>query len=101
MTSITEPRAADAHAGGHGGDRAASGAARGPARPHQRAEARRAADPGRKPFFPSLLTPDDAGELPRLASLSDRWEEVTAGYDVAAQLEAVVDGLLARRVTPG
>ncbi|MEV6182221.1 TetR/AcrR family transcriptional regulator [Streptomyces sp. NPDC052015] len=67
----------------------------------RRAEARRAADPGRKPFFPSLLTPDDAGELPRLASLSDRWEEVTAGYDVAAQLEAVVDGLLARRVTPG
>ncbi|MFE9626378.1 TetR/AcrR family transcriptional regulator [Streptomyces sp. NPDC006527] len=67
----------------------------------RRAEARRAADPGRKPFFPSLLTPDDAGELPRLASLSERWEEVTAGYDVAAQLEAVVDGLLARRVTPG
>ncbi|MFI6039729.1 TetR/AcrR family transcriptional regulator [Streptomyces sp. NPDC051315] len=67
----------------------------------RRADARRAADPGRKPFFPSLLTQDDAGDLPRLAALSEQWEEVTAAYDVAAQLEAVVDGLLARAVSPG
>lgn len=68
----------------------------------RRAELRRAADPGRRPFFASLVTPDDAEELPRLAALSPRWEDMTAEYDVAAQLEAVVDGLLGRpRVTPG
>jgi AcrR family transcriptional regulator len=66
----------------------------------RRADARRAADPGRKPFFPSLITEDDVGELPHLAALSARWEEVTAAYDVTAQLEAVVDGLLARGVSP-
>ncbi|QJT03549.1 TetR/AcrR family transcriptional regulator [Streptomyces asoensis] len=60
----------------------------------RRADARRAADPARKPFFPALITPDDAGELPRLSALAGRWEEVTGDYDVAAQLAAVVDGLL-------
>lgn len=67
----------------------------------RRAEARRAAGPGRKPFFPALVTEDDAGELPCPAALSTRWAEVTAAYDVAAQpAAAVVDGLLARRVSP-
>ncbi|MFF3329384.1 TetR/AcrR family transcriptional regulator [Streptomyces sp. NPDC002888] len=63
----------------------------------RRAEDRRAADPGRGQFFPSLVTEDDAGELPRLTALSARWGDVTAAYDVAEQLAAVVDGLLARR----
>lgn len=64
----------------------------------RRADERRAAsDPGRRPFFPSLVTPADAAELPRLAALSEQWEEITGGYDVAAQLAAVVDGLLAHR----
>ncbi|MEU2281281.1 helix-turn-helix domain-containing protein [Streptomyces sp. NPDC013178] len=66
----------------------------------RRAEARRAADPARKPFFPSLVTAEDVGELPRLAALSAQWEDVTADYDVAEQVAAVVDGLLARGVTP-
>ncbi len=59
-----------------------------------RAEARRAADPGRRPLFASLLTPEDAGELPRLAALADHWEETTAAYDVAEQVRKVVAGLL-------
>lgn len=63
----------------------------------RRAEARRAADPGRRRFFPTFVTEEDATELPRLAALSDRWEEVTAQYDVAGQLAAVVDGLLGQR----
>ncbi|WDV53927.1 helix-turn-helix domain containing protein [Streptomyces coeruleorubidus] len=64
----------------------------------RRADERRAAsDPGRRPFFPSLVTPADAAELPRLAALSEQWEEITGDYDVAAQLAAVVDGLLGHR----
>ncbi|GAP53361.1 hypothetical protein [Streptomyces azureus] len=42
-------------------------------------------------------TPADAAELPRLAALSEQWEEITGGHGVAAQLAAVVDGLLAHR----
>ncbi|MFE7928123.1 TetR/AcrR family transcriptional regulator [Streptomyces sp. NPDC057456] len=60
----------------------------------RRADARRTADPARKPFFPALITADDADALPRLSALAERWDEVTADYDVAAQLAAVVDGLL-------
>ncbi|WP_432134971.1 hypothetical protein [Streptomyces sp. bgisy154] len=45
-------------------------------------------------MFASLLTPEDAGELPRLAALADHWEETTAAYDVAEQVRKVVAGLL-------
>ncbi|MEU3610992.1 helix-turn-helix domain-containing protein [Streptomyces sp. NPDC006872] len=58
------------------------------------AEARRAADPDRRPFFPNLLTPADADELPHLTSLSADWQELTRGYDIAVQLRAMIDGLL-------
>lgn len=60
-------------------------------------ERRAAADPGRRPFFTTLVTSADAPELPRLAALSEQWEEIAGGYDVAVQLAAVVDGLLPRR----
>lgn len=63
----------------------------------RRAETRRAADPDRRRFFPTFITDEDATELPRLAALSDRWEQVAADYDVAGQLAAVVDGLLGKR----
>lgn len=45
------------------------------------------------------VTPDDAGELPRPAAVPAQWEDVAADYDVAEQVEAVVDGLLGRRPT--
>ncbi|MEV7883368.1 TetR/AcrR family transcriptional regulator [Streptomyces sp. NPDC002817] len=62
----------------------------------RRAETRRAADPERRRFFPEFLTEEDAERLPRMASLAERWQELAAGYDVAGQVEAVVDGLLGR-----
>ncbi|MER5215059.1 helix-turn-helix domain-containing protein [Streptomyces sp. NPDC002838] len=62
-----------------------------------RADTRRAADPDRRPFFPALLTEEDASELPRLTALSADWDELKARYDVAEQLAAVVDGLLGKR----
>ncbi|WP_443049393.1 TetR/AcrR family transcriptional regulator [Streptomyces sp. HD] len=59
-----------------------------------RADTRRAADPGRRPFFPAFLTEEDADTLPRMTELAGNWEELKAGYDIAEQLAAVVDGLL-------
>lgn len=63
----------------------------------QRADARRAAAPERRPFFPAFLTEEDADALPRMSALSGAWEEMKGGYDIAEQLGAVVDGLLARK----
>ncbi|WP_373921920.1 TetR/AcrR family transcriptional regulator [Streptomyces sp. T12] len=60
----------------------------------QRADARRSADPERRPFFPALLTEEDAVALPRMTALAANWEEIKGRYDIAEQLEAVVDGLL-------
>ncbi|MFF8642325.1 TetR/AcrR family transcriptional regulator [Streptomyces sp. NPDC015345] len=62
----------------------------------RRAMERRAEDPGRKRYFPDMLTDADAAELPHLAALADRWAELTDDYDVSAQLGAVIDGLLSR-----
>ncbi|MYR58538.1 hypothetical protein GTY54_20630, partial [Streptomyces sp. SID625] len=64
---------------------------------HQSGGVRRGADPGRPDLFPTLLTPEDADLSPRLTALSERWEDLaTADYDVAGQLAAAVDGLLAQ-----
>ncbi|MEV7195501.1 helix-turn-helix domain-containing protein [Streptomyces sp. NPDC093510] len=57
---------------------------------------RRAEDPGRKRYFPDMLTDADADELPHLTALAGRWSELTDDYDVARQLGAVIDGLLGR-----
>ncbi|MFD4524825.1 TetR/AcrR family transcriptional regulator [Streptomyces sp. NPDC058470] len=62
----------------------------------RRAVDRRAAEPDRKRHFPALLKDEDAAELPYLTALSDRWEDLTEGYDVTVQLRAVVDGALRR-----
>nr|WP_244181714.1 TetR/AcrR family transcriptional regulator [Streptomyces curacoi] len=68
----------------------------------QRADARRAADPDRRPFFPTHLTKEDTEALPRMTELAARWEELKGRYDVAEQLAGVVDGLLGKRpVTEG
>ncbi|MDX3384621.1 helix-turn-helix domain containing protein [Streptomyces niveiscabiei] len=58
------------------------------------AESRRARQSDRRPFFPDLLTPEDAGELPHLTSMAADWQELTRDYDVAEQLRALVNGLL-------
>ncbi|MFH8607680.1 TetR/AcrR family transcriptional regulator [Streptomyces sp. NPDC018029] len=62
---------------------------------------RRAEDPGRKRHFPDLLADVDPAELPHLAALAGRWSELTEDYDVARQLDAVIDGLLGRAQRPG
>jgi hypothetical protein len=68
----------------------------------QRADTRRAADPDRRPFFPTHLTEEDAGTLPRVTDLAAKWEELKGRYDIVEQLEGVVDGLLGkRRITEG
>ncbi|GHE44272.1 TetR family transcriptional regulator [Streptomyces longispororuber] len=64
---------------------------------YRRAVARRAAGPDRERYFPGMLSGADAGELPHLTALADRWTELTASYDVGVQLRAVVDGLLGPR----
>ncbi|MFD9907926.1 TetR/AcrR family transcriptional regulator [Streptomyces sp. NPDC059063] len=66
----------------------------------RRAMARRADEPDRKRYFPDLLTDADAEELPHIAPLADRWQELTEDYDVTTQLAAVIDGLLARATRP-
>ncbi|MFH8985171.1 TetR/AcrR family transcriptional regulator [Streptomyces varsoviensis] len=66
----------------------------------QAAMARRAEQPGRRRYFPEMLAVPaeaDPAELPRLTSLADRWLELTADYDVAEEITAIIDGLLARR----
>ncbi|WP_308117690.1 TetR/AcrR family transcriptional regulator [Streptomyces anatolicus] len=66
----------------------------------RRAMERRAEEPDRKRYFPDMLTDADAAELPHLAALADSWAELTEDYDVARQLGAVIDGLLAQAGRP-
>ncbi|WP_367049175.1 helix-turn-helix domain-containing protein [Streptomyces sp. Je 1-332] len=61
---------------------------------------RRADEPDRKRHFPAMLTEADAEELPHMAALAGRWLELTAEYDVSAQLGAVIDGLLGQARHP-
>lgn len=61
---------------------------------------RRAEDPERKRYFPDMLTEADADELPHLAALAGRWDELTGDYDTERQLGAVIDGLLGRAERP-
>ncbi|MEV0278408.1 helix-turn-helix domain-containing protein [Streptomyces sp. NPDC050610] len=65
----------------------------------QAAMARRAGQPGRRRYFPEMLSAPasaDPDGLPRLTALADRWQELTEDYDVADQITAITDGLLAR-----
>ncbi|ATL29862.1 hypothetical protein [Streptomyces formicae] len=61
---------------------------------------RRAEEPERKRYFPDMLTEADADELPHLAALAGRWEELTVNYATERQLGAVIDGLLSRAERP-
>ncbi|WSL21665.1 TetR/AcrR family transcriptional regulator [Streptomyces sp. NBC_01283] len=66
----------------------------------RQAMARRAEEPDRRRHFPDMLTDADAEELPHLAALAGRWLELTESYDPAAQLGAVIDGLLGQARRP-
>ncbi|MDV9177918.1 helix-turn-helix domain-containing protein [Streptomyces sp. W16] len=61
---------------------------------YRRGVDRRAAEQEHERYFTALVTEEDADELPRLVGLWQRWDELTVSYDLARQLEAVLDGLL-------
>ncbi|MCM2394151.1 TetR/AcrR family transcriptional regulator [Streptomyces albipurpureus] len=63
------------------------------------AMARRAAEPERQWNFPTMLTDEDAAQLPRLTELASRWDKV-GEYDIREQLAAIIDGLLSRAERP-
>jgi len=62
----------------------------------RRAAARRAEQPSRREFFPEMITGKDTAELPRLAEVKEHWREYAADYEVAAELDAIVEGLISR-----
>ncbi|XXZ50948.1 TetR/AcrR family transcriptional regulator [Streptomyces cavourensis] len=62
----------------------------------RRAAARRAEQPSRREFFPEMITEKDTAELPRLTEVKEHWREYAADYEVAAELEAIVEGLISR-----
>ncbi|TVL93687.1 TetR family transcriptional regulator [Streptomyces sp. SAJ15] len=63
---------------------------------YQAAVARRAEDPERHRAYLDMLAGVDPAEMPRMAALGGRWEELAASYDVASGLRAVIGGLLAQ-----
>ncbi|MFB7045701.1 TetR/AcrR family transcriptional regulator [Streptomyces microflavus] len=62
----------------------------------RRAAARRAEQPSRREFFPEMITEKDTGELPRLTEVKEHWREYAADYETAAELDAIVEGLISR-----
>ncbi|MFF9348088.1 TetR/AcrR family transcriptional regulator [Streptomyces sp. NPDC014734] len=66
----------------------------------RRAAERRAGNPPSTRYFPEMITEEDAGALPRLAEVKDRWREYAASYEVAEQLDAIIDGLLGHGTRP-
>ncbi|WP_197516787.1 MULTISPECIES: hypothetical protein [Nocardia] len=62
-----------------------------------RAAARRRRDDDRPVFRERVFADIDAGELPRLAAVADRWGALTAADTYAEGLRALVDGLLPAR----
>ncbi|MEV4878043.1 TetR/AcrR family transcriptional regulator [Streptomyces cyaneofuscatus] len=62
----------------------------------RRAAARRAEQPSRREFFPEMITEKDALELPRLTEVKEHWREYAADYETAAELDAIVEGLISR-----
>ncbi|MFD8821720.1 TetR family transcriptional regulator [Streptomyces sp. NPDC059605] len=67
----------------------------------RRAADRRAENPPSRRYFPEMVTEEDAAELPRLVEIRDRWREYVADYEVVEELDAIVEGLLARGTAPG
>lgn len=62
-----------------------------------RAAARRRRDDDRPVFRERVFADIDAGELPRLAAVADRWSALTAADTYEQGLRALVDGLLPAR----
>ncbi|MFF7252697.1 TetR/AcrR family transcriptional regulator [Streptomyces microflavus] len=62
----------------------------------RRAAARRAEQPSRQEFFPEMITEKDTAELPRLTEVKEHWREYAADYETAAELDAIVEGLISR-----
>ncbi|MGW3926995.1 TetR/AcrR family transcriptional regulator [Streptomyces microflavus] len=62
----------------------------------RRAAARRAEQPSRREFFPEMITEKDTAELPRLTEVKEHWREYAADYETAAELDAIVEGLISR-----
>ncbi|MEU3835455.1 TetR/AcrR family transcriptional regulator [Streptomyces microflavus] len=62
----------------------------------RRAAARRAEQPSRREFFPEMITEKDTAELPRLTEVKQHWREYAADYETAAELDAIVEGLISR-----
>ncbi|MFE4333693.1 MULTISPECIES: TetR/AcrR family transcriptional regulator [unclassified Streptomyces] len=69
----------------------------------RRAAERRAENPPGRRYFPEMITEEDAAALPRLTEVRDRWREYAADYEVAEELDAIIEGLISRgtRRPPG
>ncbi|MFE3901900.1 TetR/AcrR family transcriptional regulator [Streptomyces sp. NPDC059153] len=69
----------------------------------RRAAERRAQNPPSGRYFPEMITEEDAAALPRLTEVRDRWREYAADYEVAEELDAIIEGLISRgtRRPPG
>ncbi|MCX5341471.1 hypothetical protein [Streptomyces atratus] len=48
-----------------------------------------------------MITEEDAAALPRLAEVKDRWREYAADYEVAKELDAIIEGLISRGTSRG
>lgn len=46
--------------------------------------------------LPEMVTEDDADLLPRLTAVRGDWRAYAAGYEVVAELDAIISGLLIR-----
>ncbi|MEE1742004.1 helix-turn-helix domain-containing protein [Streptomyces sp. BE147] len=62
----------------------------------RRAAARRAENPPSTRYFPEMVTAEDADTLPHLTAVKDRWREYAADYEVADELDAIIEGLISR-----
>ncbi|MYQ84138.1 TetR family transcriptional regulator [Streptomyces sp. SID4936] len=67
----------------------------------RRAAGRRADNPPNRRWFPEMVTEEDAATLPRLTAIKDDWRAYAADYEVADELDAIVQGLIDRGTAVG
>ncbi|MER5359448.1 TetR/AcrR family transcriptional regulator [Streptomyces sp. NPDC002785] len=67
----------------------------------RRAAERRAENPPSRRYFPEMITEEDAAALPRLTEVAERWREYAADYEVADELDAIIEGLISRGTSRG
>ncbi|MFE3946103.1 TetR/AcrR family transcriptional regulator [Streptomyces sp. NPDC059118] len=67
----------------------------------RRAAERRADNPPNRRWFPEMVTAEDAATLPRLTAIKDDWRAYAADYEVADELDAIVQGLIDRGTAAG